>query len=91
MKARKKPIEIDYFPFTDDYLEQILRMDEAGGKITYLQSIDGVKELKIETLEGLMTATYGDIIINGVNGELYPCKPDIFYKTYDVQEISEGS
>lgn len=39
--------------------------------------------LKIKTLEGIMTANRGDWIIRGVNGEYYPCKPDIFEKTYD--------
>ena len=37
----------------------------------------------IDTLEGKMTANIGDMIIKGVNGEFYPCKPDIFAKTYD--------
>lgn len=40
-------------------------------------------ELYIETLEGTMHASAGDYIITGVNGELYPCKPDIFQKTYE--------
>ena len=35
-------------------------------------------EIKIETLEGVMTANPGDWIITGVKGEKYPCKPDIF-------------
>lgn len=39
--------------------------------------------LEIHTLEGIMTASIGDWIIQGVNGEFYPCKPDIFFKTYD--------
>lgn len=39
--------------------------------------------LKIETLEGTMKASVGDYIIKGVNGEFYPCKPDIFEKTYE--------
>ena len=39
--------------------------------------------LKIETLEGVMNASVGDYIIKGVNGEYYPCKPDIFEKTYE--------
>lgn len=38
---------------------------------------------KINTEEGVMTASSGDWIIRGVNGEFYPCKPDIFEKTYD--------
>ena len=40
------------------------------------------KELIIRTLEGDMKASPGDWIITGVNGEQYPCKPDIFEKTY---------
>jgi hypothetical protein len=40
------------------------------------------KEIDIETLEGTMHASVGDYIITGVNGEQYPCKPDIFVKTY---------
>lgn len=39
--------------------------------------------LKINTLEGGMKVTPGDWIIKGVNGEFYPCKPDIFEKTYE--------
>lgn len=38
----------------------------------------------IATLEGVMQAKPGDWIIKGVNGEFYPCKPDIFEKTYDA-------
>lgn len=40
----------------------------------------------IDTLEGQMKAEKGDWIITGVNGEQYPCKPEIFNKTYDVLE-----
>lgn len=39
-------------------------------------------EITINTLEGKMLASPGDWIITGVNGEQYPCKPDIFQKTY---------
>jgi hypothetical protein len=42
------------------------------------------QRLSIETLEGAMTATAGDYIIRGVNGEFYPCKPDIFEQTYEA-------
>lgn len=41
------------------------------------------KKIIIHTLEGDMTANPGDYIITGVNGEQYPCKPDIFEKTYE--------
>ena len=41
------------------------------------------KEIEIETLEGTMKASPGDFIITGVHGEKYPCKPDIFWETYE--------
>jgi hypothetical protein len=40
--------------------------------------------IKIQTLEGTMTASVGDWIIKGVKGEFYPCKPDIFEATYEA-------
>ena len=44
------------------------------------------KAIDIPTLVGTMHASVGDWIITGVNGEQYPCKPDIFEKTYDLIE-----
>ena len=41
------------------------------------------KPVVIKILEGDMKASIGDFIITGVNGEQYPCKPDIFEKTYE--------
>jgi hypothetical protein len=46
-------------------------------------------DLVIETLEGIMQARKGDWIITGVNGEKYPCKPDIFEATYEVDDGKE--
>lgn len=49
-------------------------------------TIDDVKDkggVYIPTLEGNMKANIGDYIIKGINGEFYPCKPDIFDKTYE--------
>ena len=43
---------------------------------------DNIVGLIIPTLEGNMTASIGDYIIKGVSGEFYPCKADIFHKTY---------
>lgn len=40
----------------------------------------------IDTLEETMTASPYDFIIKGVNGEFYPCKPDVFAKTYEAAE-----
>lgn len=39
--------------------------------------------ITIKTLEGVMNASVGDFIIKGVQGEFYPCKPDIFEATYE--------
>ena len=47
----------------------------------------GLHELHIPTLEGAMTASPGDWIIRGVQGEFYPCKPDIFAETYEPVEV----
>lgn len=44
------------------------------------------KKMVIHTLEGDMTAQVGDWIITGLRGEQYPCKPDIFEKTYELVE-----
>lgn len=44
--------------------------------------------MDIETLEGTMHASAGDYIITGVNGERYPCKPDIFEKTYEPADTA---
>ncbi len=46
----------------------------------------GMTAFRIETLEGTMTAEPGDWIIKGVQGEFYPCKPDIFEQTYEKVE-----
>ena len=42
------------------------------------------KEIDIQTLEGIMHADIGDWIITGIKGEQYPCKPDVFEKTYEL-------
>lgn len=41
-------------------------------------------EIYVDTLEGRMKACKGDWIITGINGEQYPCKPDVFTKTYEI-------
>ena len=42
--------------------------------------------LEIPTLEGTMTVSKGDWVIKGIANEFYPCKPDIFEKTYEKVE-----
>lgn len=46
---------------------------------------------EIHTLEGTMQASYGDYIVKGVQGEFYPCKPDIFEQTYEEAESTGGN
>lgn len=47
------------------------------------------REMIINTLEGPLRAAPGDWIITGVSGEQYPCKPDIFAKTYEPVDLEE--
>ena len=53
-------------------------------KRNFIEAYQTNVELDIETLEGVLHASVGDYIITGVNGERYPCKPDIFEKTYEL-------
>ena len=79
MKYRKKPVVIEAVQFdgTDESCDWLLPQLRDG-------SISrSFNKLYIKTLEGTMTADVGDWIIKGVNGEFYPCKPDIFAKTYE--------
>lgn len=84
MKYRKKPVEIKAVQFADNAETLVKLQDELGldpVRVDYTSTNSPL--LKIETLEGTMTARVGDFIIKGVNGEFYPCKPDIFEKTYE--------
>lgn len=47
------------------------------------------KELIIDTLEGPLKASVGDYIITGLRGEQYPCKPDVFERTYELVSDEE--
>jgi hypothetical protein len=79
---RKRPVTIEAVQITDggsvlDIAEWI--NNPATGYSTNPPTV------WIDTLEGRMTGNQGDWIIKGVEGEFYPCKPDIFEKTY--QEV----
>lgn len=77
-KYRKRPVVIEAVQWTGSNEKEVY--DFAGDKYF----LTPFRELKIETLEGEMMASVGDFIIKGVNGEFYPCKPDIFEKTYEL-------
>lgn len=80
----KKPVTVDAFQWKgqpkeewpDWFVEEWPRMS--------MGSVDGCAVLVIPTLEGVMQAAYGDWIICGIRGEIYPCKPDIFEQTYEA-------
>lgn len=92
MKYRKKPVVIEAFQYDGDIVN-INAPDWAieainSGTMFYDAEDSDIPpcELFISTLEGIHHVSVGDYIIQGVNGELYPCKPDIFEKTYEVAE-----
>lgn len=78
MKFRKKPVVVEAFKFTHDEVPDWWK-NLPGVQI----EVDTCTAL-IPTLEGVMRAQRGDWIIRGVNGEIYPCKPDIFEATYEA-------
>ena len=87
MKFRKKPVEIEAQQWDGDVRKGhpvTNWINDNGGVARYTPGPE--QKLYIETLEGNMEASAGDWIIKGVNGEFYPCKPDIFEKTYDKVE-----
>ena len=83
-KFRKKPVVIEALLWTGGNLDDVMAF--CCGDATYEQMASGVAAVIIKTLEGQHVASVGDWIIKGVNGEFYPCKPDIFEKTYEVVE-----
>ena len=84
-KYRKKPVVIDAWQFTMENKDSIYRMLAEMQHDIYPSGthLGETPSLIIPTLEGKMKAELNDFIIRGVNGEFYPCKPDIFEKTYE--------
>ena len=90
MKARKKPVEVEKILWDGMNLLEVKNF--VGEKLQYdiydlaWEVGMGVPKItmQIDTLEGSMQVSKGDYIIKGVNGEFYPCKPDIFHKTYEI-------
>lgn len=74
-RYRKKPVEVEAVQWTGENWQEI--KDFAGSDVAF----DG--RLYVFTLEGTLKADIGDYIIKGVKGEFYPCKPDVFEKTYE--------
>ncbi len=85
MKYKTKPVEIEAWLW--DETEETLELLKKQGMVP--MSHEGhieekyVRHLRIDTLEGTMSANKGDYIIKGLKGEFYPCKPDIFKMKYE--------
>jgi hypothetical protein len=97
MKYKKKPVVIEAFQMTKDRRADNSEWPEwlheawqkEPGEDGSLSCVDGTDQLQIRTLEGMHLVGWGDYIIQGVEGELYSCKPRLFKATYDpVYELS---
>ena len=98
-KYRKKPVEIEAFQYDGDlinssgeYYVPKWAVVAYRSQIMYYGSLKECSppcELFIRTLEGVHHVSVGDYVIQGVKGELYPCKPDIFDMTYEKVEFSD--
>ena len=91
LKATKKPVTIECVKWDGKNVDEIKSFCKDCKFELDTHAYDaGIApprwNLTIHTLEGDLFALEGDYIIKGVNGEIYPCKPDIFEKTYDVAE-----
>jgi len=84
-KYRKKPVIIEAFQWLKDANPIWWR------KRTDLSINVSTRSVFIPTLEGTHEAKPGDFIIQGVKGEIYPCKPDIFEMTYEEVEVTDNA
>ncbi len=88
MKARKKPIVIDFFELNgkefEDYTDLISWVNTFNQAFNDHFIVNDQLDLKVKTLGTSYDITSNDMILRGINGEFYPCKKDIFYNTYEV-------
>ena len=80
MKYRKKPVVIEAIQLDDFNYNLVIKF--TGGEAVVKEE-SGEPVLTIPTLEGDHIASVGDFIIRGIAGEYYPCKPDVFWETYE--------
>lgn len=87
MKFRKKPVEIEAMLFSDEESGSAILQWVGNDHVSMHMHSHGIPAyLDISTPEGIMIAPLGSWIIKGVEGEFYPCKPEIFDATYDKIE-----
>lgn len=82
-KYRKKPVEITAFRLGYDVEPKWFIENDRVCNFIQERRINGNVSCDLKTLEGTMRANKGDYIIQGVKGEIYPCKADIFEMTYE--------
>ena len=91
MKFRKKPVVIEAVQLTETNRGEILHWAKSyaalGTLIGVVPKSGHPHQMLVHTLEGTMTANVGDYIIRGVQGEFYPCKPNIFESTYEEETV----
>jgi hypothetical protein len=94
-KYRKKPVVIDAFRMgidpRPDWFQDKVSTNEIithAWRESFSPFDHSTTWCEIKTLEGTMRGDYGDYIIQGVNGEVYPCKPDIFEKTHELADLT---
>lgn len=82
---RKKPVVIEAIKWLGEKsFDELYEFTNADNDYGVVGMKDGRGDVaQIRTLEGVMDAQPGDFIIKGVQGEFYPCKPDIFELTYE--------
>lgn len=84
---RKKPVVIEAVQLTIENVKNDNITNFLSDKFTgYINENKNLEEVVtyIDTLEGRMKVSTNDYIIKGVQGEFYPCKPDIFELTYEI-------
>lgn len=85
---RKKPVAVEAFQYKGYNMQHILQWANENAKPE--RSILGSPgAIYVKTLEGTMKMEIGDYLIRGVNGEFYPCKQEIFHKTYELEPGQE--
>ena len=93
MTFRTKPVDEDAFQYDGDFMDSRGRyyvpqwaVDALDDGILYFDELNGVPaELFVKTPNGTAHVALDDYIVRGTDGELYPCKPDLFTQIFELQ------
>lgn len=95
VKYKNKPLIIEAFRIGIDFIpdwamdkisnNEIILLSPTSGRHSPFEHMNDTYCV-IRTIEGIMTGLHGDYIVQNIDGEIYPCKPDIFEKTYQKIE-----